>query len=91
MKFDFTKIVLKDIDGKILKMDMPFHKVIANTLYSKAKTLDLVETARTINKGMPCEMTKDEIAEFIAIVNEQNFPHAFVRKSILDYIESVKK
>ncbi|MDO8302763.1 MAG: hypothetical protein Q7T18_05950 [Sedimentisphaerales bacterium] len=91
MKLDFTKLELKDIEGKILP-DANFHKVIANLLYRSAKTLDLVDTARTINRGMPCEMSKDEIAELLSLINDdKNGVFAFARKAVQDYIELAKK
>jgi len=89
MKLDFTKIELKDIDGNALP-DGNFHKVIANLLYRNAKTLDLIETARTINKGLPCDMSKEEVAELSSLINDdRSGVFAFARKATQDYINSV--
>ena len=59
---DLTKVEVCDLDGNIQIINMS--KIIANVIYSKAMTVDMVEIARDINQGIAVELTpelKEEI------------------------------
>lgn len=90
MEYDFSKITLVDLDGKEIKD--PAYKIIANILYRSARTLDLVETARQINRGEVVELDKSEIQEIKDLMaNPQSGVFAFTQKAIFDYVELVQK
>ena len=86
MKYDFTKIELKDINGEELKAK--FHKTIANVVYRFALSVDLVEIAMAINKGKVVELTDSQIKEIADVVkNPQNGIATFARKAFTDFIK----
>lgn len=90
MKFDFTKVVLTDIDGKVVEKH-EIHKAIANVLWSGAKKLDLVEVAMSINRGEEVELEKVDVAELLRLVKDPKAGFfAYAQKAILDYIESIQ-
>lgn len=90
MEYDFSKIILVDLDGKKIKDEA--YKIVANILYCSARTLDLVETARQINKGEVVELDKSEIKEIKDLLSHpQSGVFAFTQKAIFDYIDSVQK
>ena len=89
MKFDFTKIVVTDIDGKALG-ETEVYKAIANVLWLGAKNLDLVEVAMSINRGEEVELEKVDIAELQRLVKDPKSGFfAYAQKAILDYVDSV--
>lgn len=93
MKYDFTKVITKDIEGKKTKKQDASEN-LANAIYhfASGKNLNLVEIAREIFKGKPVELDKVEIIEIEMIVKDKRSGFfAFAQKAILDYIESVKK
>ncbi|MCP3684662.1 MAG: hypothetical protein GY861_18500 [bacterium] len=89
MKYNFTKVDLVDLEGKKHPGQEGFHKELANLVYSSAKDLSLVETARTIFAGKEVELDKVEIAEIKKLIEESPLL-AFAKKALIDYIESVK-
>ena len=95
MKYNFTKVEIKDIEGKKVE-GQEFHKLLANMLYANTKDLDLVEKARTINKGEDVELDKTELQEVTRVAEDvdQQGRHAltaFARKAYKDYVDSVKE
>jgi hypothetical protein len=90
MKYDFTKIILKDIEGKeVEKHDA--HKILATGLYYNVTDLDLVEKARDINAGKEVEIDKVEIDKIKKFIESDKCSLvAFAKKATLDYINSVK-
>ena len=91
MKYNFSEIILKDIEGKAIA-DHQVHKHLANGLYVAVQDLDLVTKAIEINAGKETELDKTEVQKIIEFINgEKCGLVAFVKKAILDYIESVKK
>ena len=90
MKIDFSLLVQKDIDGKIV-IDSQLTKTVANALWLHAKNLDLVEIAMAINKGEIVDLSKNELVELkVAIKDPRNQVFAFAQKQIFDFIEKVQ-
>lgn len=91
MKYDFKKVVLKDIEGKDIKVP-DLYKEVAKVIHALChKDLDLVEKAREIYQGKEVELDKVEIESIKEVLlGEQSFNDASVKKAIKDYIESVK-
>ena len=90
MKYQFHTVTINDIEGKENK-EAKVHKTLANALYSKSSDLDLVEKARTINKGEEVELDKTEIEVVKKMIKDPQIGFfAFVQKALLDYIDSVK-
>ncbi len=90
-QYDFSKIVLTELDGKVIE-DADIHKTLANIIYRSAVDLDLVEIAREMNKGELVSLTKnqtDAIRRLIADPKVGLF--AFARKAIADYIDEVQR
>lgn len=89
MKYDFSKAVVKSLDGEVVK---DAHKPLANAIYGLTKDLDLVEKAVKINKGEAVELDKTEVESIKAIIlDEKASFFAFVKKAFIDYIASVKE
>lgn len=90
-KYDFTKVVATDLDGKKLK-DVSISKHISNILYHKAKDLDMVDIAMAIHKGEEVELDKSEIQGVMDLLMDvdRSGLATFVRKAIKDYVDSVK-
>jgi len=89
MKVDLSKVELKDIDGNVIK-DAKFYKTIADLLYGKARSLDLVEIARAINKGEEVEMAASHIKEMRQLVeNPESKIFTFARKAFSDYMDTL--
>ena len=96
MKFDFSKVKLKDVQGVDIKLDVPFHQTIANQIYSVAADLGLVTKAQEMYKGNVVDFNEAEITEVKALIekkgaNGEYFFFAFTRKALLDYIQSVQE
>lgn len=90
MKYDFSQVKLVGIEGEALA-GPPAHKILADILYRSAKTLDLVETARKMNTGVPVEFDKAEIMEVRELIqNPRCGLFAFVQKALLDYINETQ-
>lgn len=88
---DFTKIKLTDIEGEPLK-DVNIHKTIADRIYKFTEKMDMIDIAIKINRGDVVDLRDSEVAEIIRIVNSKEVGFmAFVKKSILDFIDIVKK
>jgi hypothetical protein len=89
-KLNFSTIEYLDLDGKVLDTtENPPYKIIANWIYQKAKVLDLVEIAREINQGKEVEVNEEELADILRVVHESPLS-AFVKKTIQDYMETLK-
>ena len=90
MKYNFSTLSLKDIEGKELK-GHDVHKALADGLYVGATDLDLVEIAMKIHKGEEVEIDKVETEKIKQYIKgEKCVLVAFAKKAILDYIDSVK-
>jgi hypothetical protein len=89
MKINFTEIKLVDVDGQKLP-ESAFHKTIANILYQKVQTLDLVDVAMKINKGEEVEVSAAALKEIeTVLLDPKSGLWAFARKAVKDYIASV--
>lgn len=90
MKYNFTTIKVLDIEGKEFPGIIAY-KSLADLIYQGANTVDLLEKARLINKGVEVDLTPEEIKEVNMLINHpQKGFSAFVKKPLLDYIDSVK-
>jgi len=91
MKFDFSKIELKDIHGKVIKK-ANVHKTVGNLIYNTTRDLGLLETAQAVYKGGKVELDKTEVVEIERIIDDPNSAVlAFARKAIHEYIDKTKK
>ena len=87
VKVNIQELKIVDIDGNPEKVD-GFHKTIANLIYRFAKTVDLVEVARTINKGEPVEISKADAKEILGILDDPQLGvFAYVRAAIRDFFD----
>ena len=96
MKIDFTKIKLIGLDNEDVKDQtgklLTGHGVVANAIYTRIKTLDLVDVALQINRGEPVELSRTDLAGIKSLFDEKSGISSFIRKAICDYIdEQVKK
>jgi hypothetical protein len=88
MKIDFSKVELKDLEGKVVK-DPNLHKTIANAIYAHTQDLDLVEKARIINSGKEVEFDKTEIEEVKRVIKDPKTGFfAFAQKALLDALDA---
>jgi hypothetical protein len=89
-KFNFSNVKLTTIEGKdVPKSDL--HKTLGNALYAGTKDLALVEVAKKIHAGEEVELDKTEIAEVKRVIEDPQVGFlAFVKKALLDYIDSIK-
>jgi hypothetical protein len=88
MKVDFSKIKIIDIEDKPID---DFHKVLARIIFMHTQNLDLVEIARSINKGEPVEVRDSDWGEIKRIVSSREANVlAFAKKGVLDFIEAQK-
>jgi len=86
MKYNFSTINLKDLEGKTIE-GHDIHKHLANGLYVGATDLDLVEKAMQINKGEEVELDKVEVQKIKEFVNSEKCTLvAFAKKAILDFL-----
>ena len=89
MKYNFSEVKIKDIDGKEINNT---HKALANAIYLLTENLDLVEIAQKINRGEEVDLEKAEVETIKQIINEPKAGFfAFVKKAYFDYIDSVKE
>jgi len=89
MKYDFSKAVVKTLDGQVVP---EVNKSLANAIYGLTKDLDLVDKALKINKGEAVELDKTEVETIKSIINDDKAGFfAFVKKGFFDYIASVKE
>ena len=90
MKVDFNEVALKNVEDVVINIP-DFRKIIANTVYMNAKSIDLLELARKINAG-PTDMTEAEIAELKNLLTGDQSPvMAFVKKALLEYFDEVSE
>ena len=70
MKFDINKVIIKDLSGKVLKVDTPLDKGIGDFLYTNTGTLDWLEKAKAIHAGKAVELTDIEAKTLVALLQE---------------------
>jgi len=91
MLYDFSVIVLTDIDGNEVP-DAKLYKTIANIVWKGTQNLDLVDVAMKINRGESVDLGNSDIATIVALVKDPKCGvFAYAIKAFLDYIESVKE
>ena len=91
MKFDFSKMQLKNIEGNVVP-EVNLHKTLANAMWHSAKTLDLVDKAMLINRGEVVDLSKSEVNEIKQLIRDpRNVIFSFAQKQLLDFIELVQK
>lgn len=93
MKFNFSKLTLKNVDGTEIKGEV--HKELANLIYARTSDLGLVDKAIDIHAGKEVDLTDAELIEVNNLIEikaqgGQNFFMAFARKALGDYIKSVQ-
>lgn len=89
MKYNFSNLQLKDIDGVEIQ-NHNAHKALANGLYINIEDLDIVTKAIEINKNNEVELDKIEIEKIKGFIKSDKCTLvAFVKKAFLDYIDSV--
>ena len=91
MKYDFSKIQVTDLEGKVLPSEVMV-KPLANAIYKNTKDLDLVDIALQINRGEPVELEKPQVAEIKRVIDapESGF-FAFVKKAFHNFLDTEGK
>lgn len=89
-KIDLTKSVIKDVDGNLWKREdlETLIKNIADGLYTKVKTLEMLEVAQTMRKLKPVEVNEDQAKE-IKEFAEKSTPF-YVHRVIVDLLDVFK-
>ncbi len=91
MKVNFSKVVLKTIEGEPIKGGET-HKNIGNIIYQNARDLGLVTIAQEIYKGNEVDLSDAELKEIKNLINNPSTGlMAFARKAVLDYIDNIGK
>jgi hypothetical protein len=83
-KADFRKVEIENINGEKEIVDLS--KILGNGLYSNAKTLEVVELARSIWKDGEVEL-KEEDVKILEEQVPQLFPAYIVKTAILNTIK----
>ena len=90
MIFNFSKVVLKSIEGKVIE-NANIYKTVGNLIYNGTKDLGMLEIARTIYVGSDVDLSEVDVAEVTRVINDPNSGVlAFARKAVLEYIASVQ-
>ncbi len=90
-KYDFTKVVVKNIEGTVEK-EIEAHKLVADLVYRLADTLDLIEVAREINAGIAVSLTPAWAKEIKSIIlGPKSNLWAFTKKAVSDYMDEIDK
>ncbi len=90
-KYDFTKVVVRNIEG-VIEEEIKPHKLVADLVYRLADTLDLIEVAREINSGMAVDLTPAWAKEIKRIIlGPKSNLWAFTKKAVSDYMDEVEK
>jgi len=91
MIYDFSKVILTDLEGKEMKGGIS--KPLGTSLYGLAvKDLELTEKAKAIYNGLEIELESKQLEVLKEVVtNPQAGFVAFAQKAILDYIASVQE
>ena len=87
MKIDFSKIQVKDIEGKELTLDVS--QQLGNMMYLNARDIAVADLGHEIYHKKEVELT-DEQAEAVAEFVENCFK-AFVKREILALLKPEKK
>ena len=87
MKIDFSKIQVKDIEGKELTLDVS--QQLGNMMYLNARDIAVADLGHEIYHKKEVELT-DEQAEAVAEFVENGFK-AFVKREILALLKPEKK
>jgi len=86
MKYDFSKMIFRDIEDRPIEGG---YKFLANALYNLVKDLDMLEIARSINKGEIVELDESAIEEIKVVIENQNSRFAaFMKKAVLDFLKT---
>lgn len=67
VKVNLQELKVSNLDGSLEEMK-GLDKVIANLLYKCTGTLDVLEIARSINRGEEVELSKTEAKEIMAVL-----------------------
>ena len=89
MVYNFSKVVVKDIDDKDMEFS-DFSSQLANLVYQGTRTLEFLDMAKDIKAEKDIEMNDKQVGEFKLLITANSQMAAFVKKGILDYIETVK-
>ena len=90
-KYNFSTLKTTDLNGKPL-VEIQFHKVLANLIYTNTGVLDMVELAREMNSGVKMDLRQQEVNEIKRLLESPDCNLvAFVRKVLLDYIKEVER
>ena len=91
MKIDFTEIKLVGLDNEEVKDQndklLTGHGVVANAIYTRTKTLDLVDVALQINRGEAVELSKTDLSEIKSLFGPSCGISSFIRKAVCDFID----
>ncbi len=89
MKIDFTKVILRDINGKPIKGQSDVHKTIANCIHFTCRTVDLIDVAKIVNKGQEVDLTVPQIQQIKNLVTHPQAPLAgFAKVAVNKYLDA---
>ncbi len=90
IKYDFKKVVLKDIEGNRLEHNM--HETIGNGLYRWGnEDLGILDLAHAIHRGEPVMLTSSQFNEVKRIVKDERVGFfTFSREAINSYMDEVR-
>lgn len=94
MKVQLKEVKIFDLDHRRVKAapGQELYKHIANAIYTKTGSLDMLAIVELMNKGLAVEMSSSQIAEMIAIIESpKSGIFAFVKKAVLDYLIKVQE
>ena len=86
MKLNFSELKLHAIDGT--KLNIEFHKLLANAIYVWVKDIRYLELARNIYKGIEVDLSNEELDAITEVVqNPSAGIAAFVREAYKKFIK----
>ena len=88
---DFSKVIIKDIDGKEISVP-EFHKIIANTIYLNTQSVDMLDLSLEINKFGMIGSSRVQIGELKNLLTNKQSPlKAFVKQALLEFFDDILK
>jgi len=85
MKYNFSKVSIKTLDGQEVK---ELHKILANAIYVSTKDLGLVKVAQDIYDGKEVEIWQAQAEEIKRVIQDEKTGFfAFVQAGLLEYID----
>lgn len=86
MKFDISKVIVKDLDGNIRESKIA--KNLGNMLYNKTSTLEWLDKCKAIHAGEEIELTEYEWSVLLEIIEHPGCDLVLGEKEpLIDYLK----